>query len=47
VTTAALHTTAGIFSPLTPEEAHLLGEMRQWANVAANRADSKAQKLII
>ncbi|MBX3000926.1 MAG: DISARM system SNF2-like helicase DrmD [Caldilineaceae bacterium] len=45
-TATALHTAASNFSPLTPEEKRLLGEMAQWANQAAMRSDSKAQVLI-
>jgi SNF2 family DNA or RNA helicase len=35
-----------LFRDLTAEEAKLLSELRAWASAAAERADSKAQKLI-
>jgi SNF2 family DNA or RNA helicase len=45
-TEEAIATTSPLFRPLSQEEASLLKEMRQWAEKASARLDSKAKELL-
>jgi superfamily II DNA or RNA helicase len=44
--TEALETASRLFSDLTAEERDLLRQMREWADVAVGRADTKARELL-